>query len=187
MKQTLSKMQLGSFTETGEEGFTIAELVFSLAIMSVLASISWMSMSGFRQRADAVGCMQHMKSIGLALNAYTQDHGYWPQFPIETASPDDENETWEWWYNTLEPYQIHEGTWLCPTHKRQLRGSSSLASEEEDDFVSSYGPALFDRNDSDPFVYGTPWLIERANFHLRGQQILMPDGSIETYRGGSFE
>jgi prepilin-type N-terminal cleavage/methylation domain-containing protein len=184
MKRKLSKKQSGSFTEG--EGFTITELVFSLAIMSVLASISWMSMSGFRQRADAVGCMQHMKSIGLALNAYTQDYGYWPQFPIETASTD-ENETWKWWFETLEPFQIHEDTWLCPTHKRQLRGSSSLASEEEDDYVSSYGPALFDKNDADPFVYGTPWLIERANFHLRGQQILMPDGSIQTFRGGSFK
>lgn len=164
-------------------GFTLMEVVFSLSIMTVLASISWMSMSGFRQRAEAVGCMQHMKSIGIALNAYTQDQGYWPQFPIDDATTDEES-TWEWWYNALEPYQIHEGTWLCPTHKRQLRGSSSMASDEEDDYVSSYIPALFDRNDSDPFVNGTPWLIERGNFHLRGQQILMPDGSIQVFRGG---
>jgi prepilin-type N-terminal cleavage/methylation domain-containing protein len=178
----LKSKRLASESST-KAGFTIIELVFSLAIMSILASISWMSMSGFRQRADAVGCMQHMKSIGLALNAYTQDYGYWPQFPIETASTDEEK-IWEWWYETLEPYQITEDTWLCPTHKRQLRGGSSMATEEEDDYVSSYGPALFDKNDSDPFVYGTPWLIVRANYHLRGQQILMPDGSIQTYRGG---
>ncbi|MGK0187025.1 MAG: prepilin-type N-terminal cleavage/methylation domain-containing protein [Verrucomicrobiales bacterium] len=164
-------------------GFSLVELVFALSIMSVLASISWMSMSGFRQRAEAVGCMQHMKSIGIALNAYTQDHGYWPQFPIETATTDEEK-TWEWWYTTLEPYQIHHGTWLCPTHERQLRGSGELASEGEDEYMSSYGPTLFEKNDSAPFVHGTPWLIERGNFHLRGQQILMPDGSIQSFRSG---
>ncbi|MEZ5324876.1 MAG: type II secretion system protein [Verrucomicrobiales bacterium] len=184
MKQTQEKTR--QTVKSPLRGFTIVELVFSMTIISVLASISWMSMSGFRQRADAVGCMQHMKSIGLALNVYTQDYGYWPQFPIETASTD-ENDTWEWWFETLEPYQIHEDTWLCPTHRRQLRGSSSLAAEEEDDYVSSYGITSFDRNDSDPFVYGTPWVVERANFHLRGQQILMPDGSIQTFRGGSFK
>lgn len=163
-------------------GFTLVELVFTLAIMSVLASITWISMAGFRQRADAVGCMQHMKSIGIALNAYTQDHGYWPQFPISSASTD-EGQTWKWWHDALEPYQIHEGTWLCPTHQRQLRGDSSLANKAEDEHVSSYAPALFDKNDSDPFIYGTPWLMERADFHLRGQQILMPDGSIQTFKG----
>ena len=167
----------------GGRGFSLAELVFSLSIMSVLGSISWMSMSGFRQRAEAVGCMQHMKSIGIALNAYTQDHGHWPQYPIHKADPSDENATWKWWHEALdEEYQIHEDTWLCPTHKRQLGiGSNREGDDRLDDYLSSYGPALFDDNDSAPYVHGTPWLIERANFHLRGQQILMPDGSIQTY------
>ena len=169
--------------KTKTSGFTLIELVFTLAIISVLASITWVSMAGFRQRADAVGCIQHMKSIGIALNAYTMDKGYWPQ--VDPSGHAEESHTWEAWYKTLEPYQIHEGTWLCPTHERQLRGSKGY-NEEEDDYVSSYAPAQFDKDDSAPFIYGDPWVIERADFHLRGNHILMSDGSIQTFRSNIF-
>lgn len=160
----------------------MAELVFTLAIISVLGSISMISMAGFRQRADSVGCMQHMKSIGIALNAYTMDHGYWPQLPVETISPDEEA-IFGFWIPILEPYNIHPGVWLCPTHRRQLRGESSLADEDEPEFIGSYGPTPFEKNNSAPFVHGTPWLIERGDFHMSGNHILMPDGSIQRFRG----
>ena len=173
-----------SHMKTKANGFTLIELVFTLAIISVLASITWVSMAGFRQRADAVGCIQHMKSIGIALNAYTMDKGYWPQ--VDPSGHSEESRTWEQWYKTLEPYQIHEGTWLCPTHERQLRGNDGY-NEEEDDYVSSYAPAQFDKDDSAPFIYGDPWLIERADFHLRGNHILMSDGSIQTFRSNIFK
>jgi prepilin-type N-terminal cleavage/methylation domain-containing protein len=163
-------------------GFTLVELVFTLAIVAVLASISMISMAGFRQRADAVGCMQHMKSIGIALNAYTMDYGYWPQLPIETMDPDEEA-LYGFWIPVLEPYNIHADLWLCPTHRRQLRGESSLAQDDEPEFIGTYLPTPFEKNNSAPFVHGTPWVLEGGDFHMSGCHVLMPDGSIQRWRG----
>ena len=165
-----------------KRGFTLTELVVTLAIISVLGSISIISFAGFRQRADAAGCIQHMKSIGIGLNAYTQDHGYWPQLPIETMSADEE-EIFKFWIKSLEPYQIYNDLWLCPTHRRQLRGESSLATDEEPEYIGTYLPTPFGKHDSEPFVHGTPWLIESGDFHLRGNHVLMPDGSIQRFQG----
>ena len=183
MKQ--HKESKGQSSRSRIRGFTLAELVFTLAIISVLASITWISMAGFRQRADAAGCIQHMKSIGIALNAYTLDKGHWPQLPIGTMGADEE-ELFKFWITSLEPYEIYPDLWLCPTHRRQLRGESSLADEDEPEYIGTYVPTPFDKHQSAPFIHGTPWLIEAGDFHMRGNHILMPDGSIQRFQGQRF-
>lgn len=59
-------------------GFTLVEILIVLAIVSVLAFISFGIYSRSRASTYRVSCDVHVKSIALALDAFKQEHGYFP-------------------------------------------------------------------------------------------------------------
>ncbi len=125
-------------------------------------------------RAEAAGCLTHMRSLHTSLSTYVQDKGMWPQQPEDTSIDKILNE--DWWLNELAPYGAPPDVWLCPTIKR-------LSGNSKDPRLPriNYTPSDFDELPSSPFKYSTqPWLIEIAGMHGHGPNVCFPDGSIRT-------
>lgn len=60
-------------------GFTLVELLVSLAIVSGLAVTTFGVVTGMRARTDEVACANNLRQIGIGLQAYAQDHGHFPE------------------------------------------------------------------------------------------------------------
>ncbi|MBR2631821.1 MAG: prepilin-type N-terminal cleavage/methylation domain-containing protein [Lentisphaeria bacterium] len=55
-------------------GFTLIELLVVIAIIAILAAILMPALSSARERGRSASCINNLKSIGQAANAYTTDH-----------------------------------------------------------------------------------------------------------------
>jgi prepilin-type N-terminal cleavage/methylation domain-containing protein len=164
-------------------GFTILELMISLSIIAVLASMMALSWDDFKGRAEKNTCVAQMRSIFVALEGYLNDHDeIWPQIKLGS----NKDAYWEAWHNTLEPYGIYHDVWLCPTHKRLSRSVPGHQEEDEPEFDSSYGITPFDSRPFTPYRWTQPWLIEDNDYHEYGNHVMMPDGSIQHITSASI-
>lgn len=79
-----------------KERFTLLELLVTLAIMILLASILLPSLSKARDKSLQISCVQNLKNIGIALGMYTEDwHSYFPPCGVQPGA-------WDNWYeNTV--------------------------------------------------------------------------------------
>ena len=160
-------------------GFTIVELLIALVIIAVLAAVSVPAYKGITKRAEAAECMNRIKQLWTAANAYMKDqpleNRHWPQMPEDLFSGGEEDKFWKWWYETLEPYGVTREGWLCPTDERSL----VLSGRGEDEYAGSYIPANFDAREYTPFRWSQPWFMERADFHGKGAHIIMSKGDVK--------
>ena len=62
----------------GPAGFTLVELLVVIAIIALLVAMLFPVFSKAREQANRVRCASNLRSIGLALIAYTQQHRYYP-------------------------------------------------------------------------------------------------------------
>ncbi len=166
--------------------FTLAELIITVAIIGILASIVFAATSTLRRKAEMAGCMANMRTLFVALDSYTQDHGHWPQVPISRRG--DEKQFWEFWLNVLNDYEdVTLDTWQCPTYRRESTAAREAGERVE---KGTYLPAGFDA--SGPGVpYGfsgrVPWLMEVGDHHGRGMLVIYPDGSIRPFEARSLD
>lgn len=166
-------------------GWTFVELLLVLVLAAVLATISFPLFSYMKARAKFAACVSHLRALHTCFNNYMLDNDMvWPQPPPgKLESAQDEDEEWQWWHETLQPYGATKAFWLCPADA----DSQEQMRNEGDDFASSYIPTQFDEVPNTAFKWsGQPWLIERGELHGKGQgpNILMPDGTIR--QGISF-
>jgi prepilin-type N-terminal cleavage/methylation domain-containing protein len=59
-------------------GFTLIEILISLAILAVLAAILIPVLGGAMEKGRQANCIGQLQQIGLALAAYKSDHGSYP-------------------------------------------------------------------------------------------------------------
>ena len=67
------------------KGFTLIELLVVIAIISILAALIMPTLSGAREKARRVRCMNNLREIGTALALYSDD--YSERFPQDGAAP----------------------------------------------------------------------------------------------------
>lgn len=162
-------------------GLTLVEL---MVVISILAALVVLSLSGYKQwqsMAENGVCMTHIRSIGAALGTYTVDKGTWPQMP-ENLGRSEEDDFWEWWQKTMEPYGVAPSDWACPTDARNVRRDAKQAGEEPPKYYGTYVPTDFEPGDDIPYRWNQPWLMERTDLHGFGQNVLLPDGKIMQFK-----
>ncbi|MFC7339366.1 type II secretion system protein [Haloferula chungangensis] len=59
-------------------GFTLVELMVVVVIILVLGSLAFVATKSVKSRVDQAVCANNMRQIGIALQAYADDHGEYP-------------------------------------------------------------------------------------------------------------
>lgn len=163
------------FREAGKKlsGFTLVELLVTIGIIALLAAVSAPLLETFRAKARKAKCITHLRTIHAGLLGFHTDKGHWPQME-EGRFDFKEDEFFEFWVRSTEPYGVSRDTWTCPSDK-QLE---HMSKRERDQYIGSYVTTRFDKKAQTPFRWNQPWVMERGNFHGRGSHMLLPDGSV---------
>jgi len=159
----------------GRAAFTLLELVVTIAIIGILATLLLPQVGSLRERADKVVCMGHLRSLHVSLGCYLNDNEQWPQCPdtLEGAAAE------QFWFDALADYGAPQGVWLCPTLLRRM--GSEFTAPASDVPKMHYTPTPFDDNPATPRKWaGMPWLIEISDVHHGGSLIIRADGSIQS-------
>ena len=162
------------------EGFTIIELLISVSIIAVLASMILALNGTIRNKAEQAACVANMRSLFTALSAYNNDNGHFPQAP----NSKDEESIWDFWFTTFEDeYDIPRKTWICPTYRRLNK------TKDEEELKGTYVPTRFSASSAlAAYRWGNqPWLVEIGDHHGKGMLVLFPDGSVRPFSVGFFE
>lgn len=69
--------------KTNKKGFTILELLISVAIIAMLSAIVLVGVSSIRERSRDARRMSDVNEIQKALNLYFTNHNAFPVFPTE--------------------------------------------------------------------------------------------------------
>ncbi len=73
-----------------KKGFTILELLVSIAIIAVLTAVVLVTVSGIKEKSRDDKRVSDMREIAKALNLYSNNHGRFPIVPTEiTITSDD--------------------------------------------------------------------------------------------------
>jgi prepilin-type N-terminal cleavage/methylation domain-containing protein len=95
-------------TASRHTGFTLMELMITIAIIAVLSLLVFALGSRFKDRARSVTCSGNLRQIGIAMAGYHSDYNRFPG-----------RETGMSWDRTLFPY-------LGPTSDKSLAGTAAL-------------------------------------------------------------
>jgi prepilin-type N-terminal cleavage/methylation domain-containing protein len=80
-------------------GFTLTELLITIAVIGVLVALLFPVLSGSRQKGEAASCINNLRQIYTAAAQYEADNdGYLPLPYLRTGSP------LEAWTDKLPPY-----------------------------------------------------------------------------------
>lgn len=156
-------------------GYTILEILAVVVVLSILATLGFVVWERLPMQAEMPRCAANMRSLQVALAAYVQDVGHWPQEPVDELG-NNEDAYEDWWIEALRPYGAEESMWMCPTIKRLVTNKSKDGRPKV-----HYTPTMFDARPATPYRWPTqPWLIEIGNMHGKGALICYPDGSIRS-------
>jgi type II secretory pathway pseudopilin PulG len=157
--------------------FTLVELVVTIGIIIVLATLLIVALSSLPARAQRTQCMANLRSLYVATEAYIQQNGSWPQIFM----PDDESANAEQdyaaaWIGALKPFGVAEKSWICPTIEKLSQNPDYMKSEN---VRIDYTATPFDEKTMTPHQWAKqPWFIENGDVHGNGNLIIFSDGTI---------
>jgi len=122
------------------DGFTLLELLASIAIISALVALLFPWAKGAVERGRQARCLGHMRQVGMALNQYADENRN--TYPLAGSDATSENATA--WYMTIAPYlNIPDGL-LGPPPKLRATGVLICPSmKPKEDRSSSYGVNIY--------------------------------------------
>jgi len=89
-------------------GFSLLELLITLTLMVIMATMMWGFGSASRQRAEKRACQQNLSKIYLAMQIYANDFG--EKFPETNAARTSE----EALYMLVPRYTVDTSIFICP-------------------------------------------------------------------------
>lgn len=186
----------GIKTFSNRYGFTLFELLITISIIVLLASLLFPLLSHARSLALKTACASNLKQMGYSFNLYSLDfNGYLPHEDAGYEDPPFDS----CWYDVLDPYIGNTSTSpslkQCPSFKGDQNWHSYKMNSGLDNKITSgfrelttikepsSTPLLFDgRTDVKPLrtqTRGREGSI--AIPHIQGTNILFIDGHVKWY------
>ncbi|MBP7948143.1 MAG: type II secretion system protein [Verrucomicrobiales bacterium] len=162
-------------------GFTLVELLIVIALVAALSVLSIQGFTKYRAYAQNSNCISRIKNLGAALGAYLTAKETWPQMPEQNEGMEEEK-YFEWWIKELEPWGPAPSDWVCPTELSVWKQDEAKGGEKIPEYWGSYYPTEFEAGPNIPYKWKQPWLIERTDYHGMGQNVLMPDFSVQRFK-----
>jgi prepilin-type N-terminal cleavage/methylation domain-containing protein len=155
--------------------FTLLELAIAVAIVAILAGLTFAAVAKLRARAQRITCMANLRSLSTAANLYVQEHGSWPQIPVGDANTATEEYS-EAWITALAPFGPTRKTWICPRIQNLLQNPDYSSPETARiDYIAT----PFDDKPTSPHEWPRqPWFVETGDVHENGNLIIFTDGTI---------
>ncbi|RYG37884.1 prepilin-type N-terminal cleavage/methylation domain-containing protein [bacterium] len=111
-------------------GFTLVEILVVLAIVGVLAGLTFSVASAVRNRTIHTVCATNLHQLGTALHLYANDHDGWvppattsnsPFGQFEGVSPAELEASPRVLVAAMHPYAKNDEIWFCPAdpHRKQ--------------------------------------------------------------------
>lgn len=104
-------------------GMTMVELLIAIAIMAVLAGLGYPVITSMVARARAAGCHSNLRSLGIAMEGYLQDHQQ--QMPTWQVGRSSKRGTDQVMEIGLLPYVDSTEVFHCPADSKQFRKTGS--------------------------------------------------------------
>jgi prepilin-type N-terminal cleavage/methylation domain-containing protein len=161
----------------GVKGFTLLELITTIVVIAILASMLMSVYAGIQQRADKANCSGNLKSLYTGAALYVQEHEHWPQIDARLSTTDSKSYALQW-YDAFRPYNMSEINWVCPTVQRSF-GNPNL--KLRDNARIDYLSTPFDNRPMTPYLWPKqPWFIERGAVHTGGNLMIFTNGQVST-------
>ena len=163
----------------GRAGFTVVELIVTLAIIAVLLGLLLPALGVFRAQGRSMQCLHGLRSIGQSVIAYVGDHrDYYPLSSHATGS----NRAPDAWLQSLVEYGVTEHSRFCPDdHFADMRLTSYATNDHFEPLVAGI--------DYDPFT-GERLPGGRARAFQRSAEIPAPAAlayAVETVGEGTLD
>lgn len=168
------------------KAFTLIEMLVVIAIIAILATITFSLVKSSLGSGQSAKCMANLKQLGTEIGLYVADNGFYPTNPPPPAI----------WMTMA----YNSSNWLCPSRFIQKDNSGSS-------FTPAYAPnclifnskivrpasisrpseiiALIDSDQRSPSGWAIPWLevsgsssASTANLPITGVPITAPDVDI---------
>ena len=97
------------------DGFTLLELLISIAIIAILAGLTFPALSGARTKAKRAQCMNNLRQLAMGSLSYANDHENGYLTPQRTPMDQDLN----WLQQQLGG--VGGSVFVCPSTKNQVR------------------------------------------------------------------
>ena len=163
--------QSGMFTKSHRaNAFTLIELIVVIAIIAILAALLLPALSRSKESARSVVCKSNLRQMGIALQIYADDHGYYPPFSEYNESDAARQHRWEGLLALSAT--LSEGVFRCPERELAGYGINESGTEWPEVFMPDDLLHLGLGRDVD---YSKPWTLNRL---VRAAKIKVPSDMI---------
>lgn len=156
-------------------GFTLMEVMTAMAVIFILAVLSFPAINQVRSHVERVNCTNNLRQLYVGASQYYQEYKHWPQVnPALLKQP--HNAYDEAWIEAYLPYGVGRASWICPTIQRALGGPDYT---QPDNYRTDYIAMPYDAKPLTPNQWPQqPWFAERGNVHGTGNLVILANGSV---------